>query len=118
MGNNRRFDRLDIILDVTRQRQGDFQFSIREGYGMMTLRTTDSLGNTMHYLTAWDFRWKECIRALVKIQRFFLSRKLGKVGSNPNQDVFKIKPIAQFKKSKLFPLDIIYYIMDIYFYLK
>jgi hypothetical protein len=114
--NTRRFDRMDLILDmVLHQLGGDFQFTIKRDSHEMRLQTTDSLGNTLHYMTAWDFRWKDCIKALIKIQRFVIAKKLQKVGCTPNQDTFKIQSLIQFKKFQLLPSDIMDYIIDLYF---
>lgn len=122
-----RFDRLDLILDMVKEAQGHFHFykrNVGNNRTQMTLRTTDSNGNTLHHLTAWDFRWKDLMRALIRIQRFVIGRKLQMIGSTTHQqahsterrrDIFKIKPLIQFKKLQLLPADIMDYVIDLYF---
>jgi len=122
-----RFDRLDLILDMVKEAQGHFHFykrNVGNNRTQMTLRTTDSNGNTLHHLTAWDFRWKDLMRALIRIQRFVIGRKLQMIGSTTHQahsterkrDIFKIKPLIQFKKLQLLPSYIMEHVIDLYFY--
>ena len=118
-----RFDRLDLILDMVKEAQGHFHFykrNVGNNRTQMTLRTTDSNGNTLHHLTAWDFRWKDCIRAVLKVQGFVISRKLQMIGftqahSTTKRDIFRIKPLIEFKKLQLLPADIMDYVIDLYF---
>jgi hypothetical protein len=111
--NKRRFDRLDLILDTVQEKQGDFKLCFQNGHEPR-LQTTDKTGNLIHYLIAWEFRWKDCMKALLKIQRFVIAKKLKKVGCNPCQDIFKIKSLIQFKKSQILPSEIMEYILDLY----
>jgi hypothetical protein len=79
--SKRRFDRLDLILDmVLHEQQGNFKLSMKHDGSGMTLQTTDSTGSILHCLTAWDFRWKDCIKAVLKLQRYVIAQKLQKVG--------------------------------------
>ncbi len=110
----------DVLIDQTssliwHEQQGDFKISIKhDGHGM-TLQTTDSTGNILHYLTAQNIRWKNCIKAVLKVQRYVIAKKLQNVGCSPNEDTFKIKSLIQFKKFQLLPYDIMDWIIDLYF---
>jgi hypothetical protein len=67
-----RFDKLNIILDDVIQINGDFSFYEKPGYGM-TFLTYSQSGDVdqLEHVTAWDFRWNDCMKALLKIHFFF-----------------------------------------------
>ncbi len=65
-----RFDKLDLILDDAIQMNGDFSFYDKPGYGM-TFLTYSQSGAVDQHVTAWDFRWNDCLKALLKIQKCF-----------------------------------------------
>ncbi len=108
----RRYDSMHLLIQEIQQQQGNFQILSKANHGM-TFRTIDQCGNTVHFLTAWNFRWKDCMKVILKLQRFRISKKLKRIGLK--QDVFKIKPMIEFLKTECLPMDIMNSIVDIYF---
>jgi hypothetical protein len=64
--------------------RGDFSFYDKPGYGM-TFLTYSQSGEVDQHVTAWAFRWNDCMKALLKIQKCFKLKFAMKRRKNESQ---------------------------------
>jgi hypothetical protein len=110
-----KFDDITEVLNKAILYGGEFRFRYASQYGML-LEILDSSGRVKEWITAWNFRWYDCIGCLCKIQRrakkSMLARKLKSAGQS--RDIFSIQNFILFKELALFPAEIMDIILDAY----